>query len=111
MSLPATLAWGLLLTSLPLLSIAEPGFDAAKAFGARPRVEHMSLSPDGMSIAYVTPTTGQGAVVYVQSLAKGASLASKPILGAAGKPERLGGCDWVSNQRLGCLIYGVVASS
>jgi dipeptidyl aminopeptidase/acylaminoacyl peptidase len=101
----------LLLTSIPILSTAAPAFDAAKAFGARPGIEHMSLSPDGMSIAYVAPTTGQGAVVYVQSLAKGAPLASKPILGAAGKPERLGSCDWVSNQRLVCRIYGVVTSS
>ena len=110
MSLRAIVAGSLLLASLPLLSIAEPAFDAAKAFGARPRVEYVSLSPDGMSVAYVTPTTGQGSVVYVQSLAKGASLASKPILGASGKPERLGGCDWVSNQRLVCVVYGVVAS-
>jgi acetyl esterase/lipase len=111
MSLRATMAGSLLLASLPLLSIAEPAFDAAKAFGARPRVEYVSLSPDGMSVAYVAPTAGQGSVVYVQSLAQGASLASKPILGASGKPERLGGCDWVSNQRLVCLVYGVVASS
>ena len=111
MSLRATVAGSLLLASLPLLSIAEPAFDAAKAFGARPRVEYVSLSPDGMSIAYVAPTTGQGSVVYVQSLAKGATLSTKPILGAAGKPERLGRCDWVSNQRLVCVIYGVVANS
>jgi dipeptidyl aminopeptidase/acylaminoacyl peptidase len=111
MSLQATVAGSLLLASLPLLSIAEPAFDAAKAFGARPRVEYVSLSPDGMSIAYVAPTTGQGSVVFVQSLAKGASLATKPILGASGKPERLGGCDWVSNQRLVCIIYGVVSSA
>jgi dipeptidyl aminopeptidase/acylaminoacyl peptidase len=111
MYLRATVAVSLLLASLPLLSIAEPAFDAAEAFGARPRVEYISLSPDGMSVAYVAPTTGQGSVVYVQSLAKGAPLASKPILGASGKPERLGGCDWVSNQRLVCLVYGVVANS
>src|ERR1700722_19050684 len=110
MSLRAIVAGSLLLASLPPLSIAEPAFDAAKAFGARPRVEYVSLSPDGTSVAYVSPTTGQGSVVYVQSLAKGASLASKPILGASGKPERLGGCDWVSNQRLVCVVYGVVAS-
>ncbi len=108
MSLRGTLAWGLLLTPIPILSTAAPAFDAAKAFGARPGIEHMSLSPDGMSIAYVAPTTGQGAVVYVQSLAKGAPLASKPILGASGKPDRLAGCDWVSNQRLVCLVYGAV---
>jgi dipeptidyl aminopeptidase/acylaminoacyl peptidase len=111
MSLRTTVAGSLLLASLPLFSMAEPAFDAAKAFGARPRVEYVSLSPDGMSVAYIAPTTGQGSVVYVQSLAKGASRTAKPILGATGKPERLGSCDWVSNQRLVCVIYGVVASS
>jgi hypothetical protein len=110
MSLRAV-AGSLLLSSFPLLSIAAPPFDAAKAFGARPSVEDVSLSPDGMSVAYIAATTGQGSVVYVQSLAKGASLNSKPILGARGNPERLGGCDWVSNQRLVCSIYGVVATS
>jgi acetyl esterase/lipase len=100
-----------LLLALPALSVAEPTFDAAKAFGARPSVEYLSLSPDGMSVAYVAATTGQGSVVYVQSLAKGATLATKPVLGATGKPERLGGCDWVSNQRLVCAIYGVVAGN
>ncbi|HTD71990.1 MAG TPA: S9 family peptidase [Steroidobacteraceae bacterium] len=110
MSLRATVAGSLLLASLPLFSAAEPAFDAAKAFGARPSVEDMSLSPDGMSVAVVAPTRGQGSVVYVQSLAKGSPPPSKPILGASGKPDRLGGCDWVSNQRLVCIVYGVVSS-
>jgi dipeptidyl aminopeptidase/acylaminoacyl peptidase len=111
MSLRATVAGSLLLASLPLLSTAEPAFDAARAFGARPSVEYASLSPDGMSVAIVAPSSGQGSVVFVQGLAKGASRTAKPILGASGKPERLGSCDWVSNQRLVCVIYGVVASS
>jgi dipeptidyl aminopeptidase/acylaminoacyl peptidase len=111
MSLQVTVAASLLLASLPLLSIAEPAFDAAKAFGARPSVEDLSLSPDGMSVAFVAPTTGQGSVVLIQSLAKGASRSFKPILAASGKPERIGGCDWVSNQRLVCSIYGVVSAS
>lgn len=108
MSLRNSVMGGLLLAALPLASIAEPAFDAAKAFGARPSVEDLSLSPDGMSVAFVAPAAGQGSVVYVQSLAKGATRAVKPILGATGKPERLGGCGWVSNQRLVCAIYGVV---
>jgi dipeptidyl aminopeptidase/acylaminoacyl peptidase len=111
MSFKATIAASLVLASLPFFSVAEPAFDAAKAFGARPSVEDLSLSPDGMSVAYVAPASGQGSVVFVYSLAKGTSRASKPILSASGKPERLGGCDWVSNQRLVCSIYGVVANS
>ncbi len=111
MSLRSCVAGALLLASLSFLASAEPAFDAAKAFGARPSVEHLSLSPDGMSVAFVAPAAGQGSVVYVQSLAKGASRTFKAVLGASGKPERLGGCDWVSNQRLVCLVYGVVANS
>ncbi|HEY6619730.1 MAG TPA: S9 family peptidase [Steroidobacteraceae bacterium] len=111
MSLRATLAGSLLLASLPVLSIAAPAFDAATAFGARPSVESLSLSPDGMSVAMVAPSSGQGSVVYVQSLANGASRAFKAVLGASGKPDRLGGCNWVSNQRLVCAVYGVVAAS
>jgi dipeptidyl aminopeptidase/acylaminoacyl peptidase len=111
MSLQGTFAASCLLASVPLLAIAEPAFDAAKAFGARPSVEDLSLSPDGMSVAYVAPINGQGSVVLVQSLAKGAPRSSKPIFGVSGKPERIGGCDWVSNQRLVCTIYGVLANS
>ena len=111
MSLRATVAGSLLLASLPVLSIAAPAFDAATAFGARPSVESLSLSPDGMSVAMVAPSSGQGSVVYVQSLANGASRAFKAVLGASGKPDRLGGCNWVSNQRLVCAVYGVVAAS
>jgi dipeptidyl aminopeptidase/acylaminoacyl peptidase len=111
MSLRATAAGGLLLASLPFLSLAEPAFDAAKAFGARTSVEDLSLSPDGMSVAFVAPTTGQGSVVFVQSLAKGASRTFKPVLSASGKPERIAGCNWVSNQRLVCTIYFVTSAS
>jgi dienelactone hydrolase len=111
MSLQTAAAAILLLVSFPLLSISGPAFDAAKAFGARPSVEDLSLSPDGMSVAFVAPASGQGSMVFVQSLAKGAPRVAKPILSAGGKPERLSGCDWVSNQRLVCTMYGVVASS
>jgi dipeptidyl aminopeptidase/acylaminoacyl peptidase len=107
MSLRATVACGLLLASYPLLSAAD-SFDAAKAFGARPSVENLSLSPDGMSVAFVAPAKGQGSVVYVQSLVKGAARTSKAVLSANGKPERIAGCDWVSNQRLVCTAYSVV---
>jgi acetyl esterase/lipase len=106
--LRANLRWSLVLVWLPLLSAAEPSFDAAKAFGARPSVEQMSLSPDGLSVAYVAPSKGQGSALYVQGLAKAAGRPTRSVLTVSGKPERLAGCSWVSNQRLVCLIYGVV---
>src|SRR5450631_1108116 len=83
-------------------------FDAAAALGARPGVSDLSLSPDGKSVAYVAPTTGQGSMLLTLDLAKG----SKPqvAMAVAGKPERLGNCHWVSNERLVCIVYGVIKS-
>src|SRR5271170_1043108 len=84
-------------------------FDAAAAFGARQSVTNMSLSPDGKSVAYVAAIAGPGSAVITLDLAEG----SKPhvALFASGKPERIGGCNWVSNERLVCLIYGVASSA
>ena len=80
--------------------------DSAAAFGARPSVLHLSLSPDGKSVAYLAPTKGQGTIAYTLSL----DGASKPrvALTADGKPNRLERCDWVANDRLICEVYGLV---
>jgi dipeptidyl aminopeptidase/acylaminoacyl peptidase len=84
-------------------------FDAAAAFGARPGVADLSLSPDGKSVAYIAPAKGQGSMLMTLELAEGskAHIAST----ASGKPERFGNCHWVSDQRLVCVIYGVVKNS
>jgi dipeptidyl aminopeptidase/acylaminoacyl peptidase len=84
-------------------------FDPASAFGARPSVSAMHLSPDGTSVAYVAPTKGQGSIAYTLSLAKGS--VPKPTLSADGKPYRLEGCHWVSNDRIVCLIYAVISDA
>ena len=81
-------------------------FDAAVAFGARPNVVSLALSPDGMNVAYLTPTRGQGTALYSLNLAKGAK--PRLALQTTGAPERLEHCDWVSNERLVCSVYGVV---
>jgi dipeptidyl aminopeptidase/acylaminoacyl peptidase len=90
----------------PLLAQGAKPFDAAAAFGARPSIADLSLSPDGTSIVYVAPIAGQGSVVYTLSLANGAK--ERVALFVNGKPDRLEGCDWVTNDRLVCSIYGVV---
>jgi dipeptidyl aminopeptidase/acylaminoacyl peptidase len=92
----------------PLSAQNAKPFDAAAAFGARPSITHLSLSPDGLNVAYVAPTKGQGSVVFTLSLAKGST--PRPALTASGKPDRITHCDWVSNQRLACQIYGVLRS-
>jgi dienelactone hydrolase len=82
--------------------------DAAAAFGAREGVSSMSLSPDGSTVAYVTATAGRGSAVFTLDLAEGSK--AQIALVTNGKPDHVGGCHWVSNERLVCLVYGVVRS-
>jgi hypothetical protein len=93
----------------PALAQSNKPFDAALAFGARPGVADLSLSPEGMTVAYVAPRQGLGSALYTLRLDKDAK--AKPALLASGKPERLRRCHWVSNDRLACSIYGVVRSA
>ena len=103
-----------IVTLLAVLSACAPAmgeepksFDAAAAFGARESTSGMALSPDGRSVAYRTPLEGQGSALYTLSLDPGA----KPRLALAvnGKPERLGHCFWVANDRLTCHIHANLA--
>ncbi len=90
---------------VPPLALADgANFDAAAAFGARQSVINLSLSPDGQNLAWIGPTAGQGAVVYTLSLAT-KDAKPKAALSAAGSPERLESCGWVSNERLVCQVY------
>jgi dipeptidyl aminopeptidase/acylaminoacyl peptidase len=92
-----------LYTCAPALGEESKSFDAAAAFGARPSVSGMTLAPDGRSVAYLTPLPGQGSVLYTLSLGEGAK--PKAAMSADGKPERLGHCSWVANDRLACHVY------
>ena len=96
----------LALVSWLLASSAAGAFDAATAFGARPSAADVSLSPDGNSVAFVVPSRGMGSSLYTMRLDAGAK--ATVALRTSGKPERLGGCHWVSNDRLACRVYGVL---
>ncbi len=98
-----------LLLAAPLLraQTAAP-FEAAAAFGARPSVTDLSLSPDAKSVAFIAPAAGQGSVVYTLSLERGAH--PRQVLFADGKPQRLQKCSWVADDRLVCFTYGVANS-
>ncbi len=89
----------------PFVHAADAPVDAAARFGARVDIGGMRLSPDGMTIAFITPLKGQGSVLYTQSLVPGSK--PKAAFYADGKPMRLRGCDWVSNDRLVCSTYGL----
>jgi dipeptidyl aminopeptidase/acylaminoacyl peptidase len=85
---------------------SSPPFDAAAAFGAREQVDGLSISPDGKAVAYLAPGAGQGSVLMTLDLAPGSK--AVPALAASGRPDRLGGCRWVSSERLVCTMYGVI---
>jgi hypothetical protein len=97
-----------LLALLAFVPSAVPGqtapADPAAAFGARESIQTIRISPDGQRIAYVAPRRGQGSALYVVDLASGQS---NPAASADGVSQRLGGCDWVSNQRLVCVVYAM----
>ena len=81
-------------------------FDAAAAFGARPTVAQLSMSPDGNRVAFLAPTPGQGNALVILALEKDAK--PRSVLAADGKPDRLTGCNWVANNRLICSVHGVI---
>ena len=101
--------WAALLLGIPCalsLSLSPAAaFDAATAFGARPDVAGLRLSPDGSSVAFVVPVDATGMALKTLSLAAGAKV--KVALYASGKPDRISGCYWVSNDRLVCRIYWI----
>lgn len=78
-------------------------FDPAAAFGSRPSVSDISLSPDGASIAFIAPSAGSGAILFTMRL--DADQKPRVALTSEGKPYRMQGCEWVSNSRLVCTIF------
>lgn len=104
----STLPLALLCACSALSAQTPKSFDPAAAFGARPGVTGMSLSPDGKSVAYIAPTQGQGSVLVTMRLDGSANPTPKTALIADGKPARLESCGWVSSDRLVCLLYALV---
>src|SRR5579862_296144 len=96
-SLHSSVLLGLgLIAAAACVHAADPkGFDAAVAFGSRADIESLHLSPDGSSVAFITPIEGQGSAAYTMSLAPGSK--PKAAFYADGKPFRLNDCNWVSN--------------
>ncbi|HEY4213148.1 MAG TPA: S9 family peptidase [Steroidobacteraceae bacterium] len=108
MPIKYTLGIALVLAATTVRAENPPPFDAAAAFGARPSVLGMSLSPDGKRVAYVAPMEGQGAALLAMGLENGAH--PKAVTYVNGKSDQLGGCSWVANDRLICTVYGVAPS-
>lgn len=88
-----------------LQSSAQPSA-AARIFGSRENVEQASISPDGTMLSYLAPSTGQGSALFVVPV--DGSAKATAALSTDGDPARIGACNWVSNSRLLCYVYGVV---
>lgn len=94
------------LNFLPWVAFAVPAHaqsDAAKAFGARPAVSDVSISPDGQSLAMIEATAGRGSVVSVLKI--GGNADRKLILASNGNPDQLTSCGWSTNDRILCNVY------
>jgi len=83
--------------------------DPSAAFGARPATEDISLSPGGTKVAFIAPGRGQATVLFTVDTAGGAP--PQRALVADGRPERIQGCFWVSEQRLVCSILAMVENA
>lgn len=76
----------------------------AALFGLRSAVSSVSLSPDGTKIAFIAASKGPASIAMVASTSGG-----KPaqVAYSAGEPWRLQWCDWATNERLVCELYGI----
>ncbi|WP_116090409.1 alpha/beta hydrolase family protein [Sphingomonas crusticola] len=78
----------------------------AEAFGARPWVEDVSLSPDGRRLAFVAPSAARGSAAMVEDLSTGVT---KAVAYSDGNPLRIASCGWASSDRIACYLSGVAS--
>lgn len=95
--------FGAAVLALVLLPANAP-FDPEAAFGARESIQSIALSPDGSKVAYLAPTSGQGGSLYTVDLTTGSP---RLTVAVDGDRQRMGGCNWVSNERMVCTIFAV----
>jgi dipeptidyl aminopeptidase/acylaminoacyl peptidase len=84
---------------------ADEGAEVAKRFAALPAISDISLSPDGKSIAFLSPLTGGGAALNVVAI--GGNGEAKVVLGS-NREQKLRSCGWVANSRLICSLRMVL---
>jgi dipeptidyl aminopeptidase/acylaminoacyl peptidase len=88
---------------------AAPAANPAELYGARDNVEAVDLSPDGRRVVYLQPGPGRQTVAYLAEI--GSSAAPTVVVASDGNPERLQRCDFVTNDRLVCVVTGMVMSA
>src|SRR3989344_3188250 len=86
---------------------ASPSTDMAEQFGAREMVTNASLSPDGTTLVYLSPTRGQGVAVMVADLVP-TPQTPRGVFRVDGEPGRIESCHWSGNDRLVCMLIASV---
>ncbi|ABC63214.1 alpha/beta hydrolase family protein [Erythrobacter litoralis] len=77
----------------------------ASAFGARQSVENLSISPSGDRLLYIQPGAQSDETIYVVDLANGG--APTPIITMNEAQARLNWCQWATEERIVCEIFGM----
>ncbi len=87
---------------------SEPS-DEAKRFGARSSVLDVSLSPSGSKLAWIAPGPGHTEVLYVIDLEHGGGVSQVSYNDEI--QADLGRCDWATDKRIVCEVYGMARRS
>lgn len=77
----------------------------AALFGLRSGIQSINLSPDGSKIVYVAASKGRASIAMVRDVGGGEP---RQIAISDAAPFRLQWCDWTTNARIICRLYGLV---
>ncbi|MEP0390804.1 MAG: S9 family peptidase [Erythrobacter sp.] len=87
------------------LASASEAEDAAKRFGARSSVLDISLSPDGTKLAWIAPGPGHSEKLLVIDMENNKSVHT--VTANSAIYADLSRCDWATNVRIVCEVYGM----
>ncbi|NCP12317.1 MAG: S9 family peptidase [Sphingomonadales bacterium] len=101
----AALAVAASFSAIPVVANADEALQReAVLHGMRSGYDSVNISPDGTKIVFVAASKGDDSLAMVTDLATGKS---KQVAFTDGEPFRLSWCDWATNKRIVCLLYGV----
>lgn len=84
---------------------AEEMAITASKFGARQSVSDVSISPSGKLLLYVAPGSTSEETIYIVDLDSEAE--PKAIVTLNEAQARLAGCNWATEERIVCKIFGM----
>lgn len=92
-------------SSFASMATAQSLAEDAAAFGARQTVSDVSISPQGTKLLYVSPGNASDETIYVVDLTGAGE--HVPIATMNEADARLNGCNWASEDRIVCSVYGI----